>query len=369
MPSLRPIYPAIHLAVACLILAMGLRTWLVIGWIEPVTVAGSSMVPTLQNGDRLWIDRTALLWHRPQRWEVVVARNPYDASELCVKRIVGLPGEQVALRDGDVLVEGAVVVKSIAAQRALRQIVHREERSDRRWHAEQATGWRWDETSWQHRAQSGSQPNRDIQWLHYQQRPAQPITDDVPSNAGLSRKLHLVDDFFLSAELIVQGSGSLRLTIDDGTATAAINLRLPEGQLTLVASKQRSSVWRLSARSLERLVRGKVQVEFSNFDQQLLLVIDQHVELRRPWPRTKAAGTARPVSIGAQGLSVRLRNLTLYRDLYHSSQAVGAPPPQVAHWQLGPDDYFLLGDNAPVSLDSRLWGPVSGRLLVGKPLP
>ncbi|NOY43332.1 MAG: hypothetical protein GXP26_16045 [Planctomycetes bacterium] len=35
---------------------------------------------------------------------------------------------------------------------------------------------------------------------------------------------------------------------------------------------------------------------------------------------------------------------------------------------LGRGEYFLLGDNAPISVDSRRWGPVPGRLLLGKPV-
>jgi len=339
------------------------------GLIEPVTVAGSSMVPALQSGDRLWIDRTAMLWRPPQRWEVVVARNPVDAIELCIKRIVGLPGERVALRDGNVLVDGAVVVKTFAEQLALRQRVQREVlppmgASDQRWQSGTTTHWRFNGRVWQHSAHL----NKTLDWLRYEHPRAEPITDDVVTNVGLTRRLNLVDEFMLSAEVRVQGEGVLCLALDDGSTTVQVNLRLPESELVVVEGERGRFVERISALSRERLVRGKVRIEFSNFDQQLLLAIDGHVELRRRWPQAKAAGTARPVSIGAQGLDVEIGSLTLYRDVYHSSHAVGAPPPRAAQWPLGPDEYFLLGDNAPVSLDSRLWGPVPARLLVGKPL-
>jgi len=364
MLSLRPLFSAIRLTVACLILAIGLRTWLVMGWIEPVTVAGCSMVPTLQGGERLWIDRTARLWSQPQRWEVVVARNPTDATELCIKRIVALPGEHVSLRDGNVFVDGAVVVKSLDEQVALRQILDSKDHSDQRWRPALASGWRWNEQTWQYQDQ-----HRDsIDWLRYQHPRSQPITDDVPYNTGLTRRLSLVNEFMLTAELSVQGTGWVRLAIDDGTSTAQVDLHWPGGQMTVIESKGHSSGLQLSARSRARLARGKVQIEFSNFDQQLLLAIDGHVELRRPWPKSKAAGTARPFSLGAQNLDLSIRELTLYRDTYHSGHAVGVSPRLPTSWQLGPREYFLLGDNAPLALDSRLWGPIPGRLLVGKPL-
>ena len=336
-------FPALRLAVGCLILAIGLRTWLVMGLIEPVTVAGSSMVPSLRSGDRLWVDRASQFWRSAKRWDVVVARNPQDGEGLCIKRIVGLPGEHIALLDGDVFVDDAVVVKTRDERRALRRLVHRT-------FARKKTRWQLDTGVWQ-----------------YQHPGLQPITDDVADNVGLTRKLNLVDEFLLVAELRVQGAGTLCLTLDDGTTMAQVELGLPGGEMTVVESGDRKVVGQLSMLSRERLGRGKVQLEFSNFDQQLILVIDGQVEFCRPWPGGQAAGTARPMSIGGRGLDLWLGELALYRDIYYSSHAVGTAPPPAIQWQLGPDEYFLLGDNPPISLDCRLWGPVPGRLLVGRP--
>jgi signal peptidase I len=43
----------------------------------------------------------------PRRWDLIVFRNPEDGSTVYVKRLVGLPGEEVAIRDGDVWIDGA----------------------------------------------------------------------------------------------------------------------------------------------------------------------------------------------------------------------------------------------------------------------
>jgi signal peptidase I len=94
----------------CLV-ALVTHTWLVMGLVVPVTVSGSSMAPTLQSTHRLLIDRTAFAFRGPQRWEVVVFRSPQDSRQLCVKRVVGLPGETVSLVEGDVLVDGKRVRK------------------------------------------------------------------------------------------------------------------------------------------------------------------------------------------------------------------------------------------------------------------
>jgi len=133
MPKLRPLYTAIRLAVACLLLSIGLRTWLVMGLIEPVTVAGSSMAPTLKPGDPLVIYRNAWQWRQPRRWELVVACNPAHGEELCVKRIVGLPGETIALRDGRVTVDGRAVMQSLGRGFTLRHLAGRSTWQGRRW--------------------------------------------------------------------------------------------------------------------------------------------------------------------------------------------------------------------------------------------
>lgn len=69
-----------------------------------VLVAGSSMQPTLEDGDLLLLDRQAYQHGvTPQRGDVVVVRR---AHEYLVKRIVGLPGETVEVASGIVLVNG-----------------------------------------------------------------------------------------------------------------------------------------------------------------------------------------------------------------------------------------------------------------------
>jgi signal peptidase I len=67
-------------------------------------VLGDSMLPTLASGDLLLVDKNAYKTTEPHRGDIVVARN---ASSLIVKRIVGLPGEEVEVRKGTVYVNNA----------------------------------------------------------------------------------------------------------------------------------------------------------------------------------------------------------------------------------------------------------------------
>jgi signal peptidase I len=71
-----------------------------------------SMAPTLkgtapENGDWILTEKVSYWFRAPRRWEIVTFRNP-DGMQV-MKRVAGLPGENVALRDGRVEIDGAVV--------------------------------------------------------------------------------------------------------------------------------------------------------------------------------------------------------------------------------------------------------------------
>jgi signal peptidase I len=73
--------------------------------ITSVIVQGRSMVPTLQDGERYLLDRWSYYYRLPERGDVVVLRDP-GHQDLAIKRIVGMPGDTIQLRDGVVMVNG-----------------------------------------------------------------------------------------------------------------------------------------------------------------------------------------------------------------------------------------------------------------------
>ena len=111
---------ACRLVVGVGVVALLMHTWLLMGLVVPVTVAGSSMAPTLEEPQRLLVDRTAYAFREPRRWEIVVFRSPVDARLLCVKRVVGLPGETVSLEGGDVLINGRRIAKPLDVEYDIR---------------------------------------------------------------------------------------------------------------------------------------------------------------------------------------------------------------------------------------------------------
>ena len=73
--------------------------------ISVVEVQGRSMVPTLKDGERYFLNRLAFYVRTPARGELVVLRDP-GHEDCAVKRIVGCPGDSLLIQDGAVYVNG-----------------------------------------------------------------------------------------------------------------------------------------------------------------------------------------------------------------------------------------------------------------------
>ena len=95
--------------------ALTLAAALVVAWIirstiiEPFVVVGASMDPTFSTGQFLLVDRLTYDFKAPQRDDVIVFKYPNDPSQDYIKRIIGLPGETVVIRDGAVSIEAPSV--------------------------------------------------------------------------------------------------------------------------------------------------------------------------------------------------------------------------------------------------------------------
>lgn len=100
----------IRILLIALVLAFFIRTFIA----EPRFIPSASMVPTLNLGDRLVIEKISYHLHPPQRSDIVVFQVPvalqeesgYSADQAFIKRVIGLPGDQIALRAGKVYRNG-----------------------------------------------------------------------------------------------------------------------------------------------------------------------------------------------------------------------------------------------------------------------
>jgi signal peptidase I len=114
------------LLVTALIIAVVIKTFL----IQPFWIPSESMLPTIQVNDRVMVNKLAYKWGEPQRGDVVVFRDPREEEveetipeavirsvleavgirtrghEDLIKRVIGLPGETVEVKDNRVVING-----------------------------------------------------------------------------------------------------------------------------------------------------------------------------------------------------------------------------------------------------------------------
>jgi signal peptidase I len=87
--------------------------------IQSSVVLYSSMEPNLHEGQRIIISKTAYWCGEPQRGDIIVFPNPNNPNEEYIKRIIGMPGEILEIKDGIVYIhkaDGATLVLGILCQ-------------------------------------------------------------------------------------------------------------------------------------------------------------------------------------------------------------------------------------------------------------
>ena len=80
---------------------------------QTVTMQESSMEPTLSVGDRFFMNRVVYKLSSPKRGDIIVFRtNASDDAALHIRRVIGLPGETVQIRDGQIYIDGELYDES-----------------------------------------------------------------------------------------------------------------------------------------------------------------------------------------------------------------------------------------------------------------
>jgi signal peptidase I len=90
-----------------ILVALAISIFLVIFVIQPVKVEGTSMQPHLTDQDRIFVNRFIYRFSDIHRGDVVVFRYPKDHSKSFIKRVMGIPGDEVEIREGAVVVNGS----------------------------------------------------------------------------------------------------------------------------------------------------------------------------------------------------------------------------------------------------------------------
>lgn len=77
--------------------------------LAPFRVVGSSMVNTLHDGELIIVSKVEYYFGDPERGDIVVFHPPHDEEEYYIKRVIGVPGDEVEIKGGEVYVNGEMV--------------------------------------------------------------------------------------------------------------------------------------------------------------------------------------------------------------------------------------------------------------------
>jgi signal peptidase I len=73
---------------------------------QPVKVEGGSMEPGLEDQERIFINKLVYRWEKIERGDIIVFRYPRDPRKSFIKRVIGIPGDQVRISYGHVYING-----------------------------------------------------------------------------------------------------------------------------------------------------------------------------------------------------------------------------------------------------------------------
>ncbi len=403
----------------------------------------NARVAPRNEGDQLLVQKLAYEFRDPHRWEVVVFQNQKDPAQAYVKRVAGLPKEQIKIREGDLFVNDQLMRKPFNIQRAVRIPVsdyfHQPDDDDPDWRSrwsvvKDSQHWQLDEDSISFRTPDGD-PSSSMNWLLYEhwirtggnhvtripftnwpaevsvpadprlryenselisvgtftafekrqwqqksddpefrqaletlyeQSHVSPIVDDYGYNFYENRKHFMQHDLMLSMTISkLKGSGKFEAQLTDGAEVFRLVVHSESKEMTLHQTDQDQPIWTIPFAFPEGA--NSLEIEFSLFDQQVVVAVNG-TPVHKPIayiPGRKHEPLRRPARIGAQNLYFELTALRIYRDVYYTTKS--EDPDEI--YQLESDEFFVLGDNSPVSVDSRVWEnhAVPRRALIGKP--
>jgi len=91
------------------VLTVLLGAILVVLLYQPVQVEGTSMLPLLQNNERIVVNKIVYHVESIHRGDIIVFHYPLDPAESFIKRVIGLPGDWISIKDGQVYVNGMLL--------------------------------------------------------------------------------------------------------------------------------------------------------------------------------------------------------------------------------------------------------------------
>ena len=101
--------PVVAVWVRDLLVSLAISAFIIIFLYQPVKVEGTSMMPGLEDQERIFVNKFVYRWEPIARGDIVVFRYPRDTSKSYIKRVIGIAGDKVRIDNGQVYVNGQAI--------------------------------------------------------------------------------------------------------------------------------------------------------------------------------------------------------------------------------------------------------------------
>jgi len=304
--------------------------------------------------DRILVDKLLPFFRDPKRWEIWVFVYPLDRSERYIKRVVGMPGEQLKILNGDIYTRGSskeewkIQRKPTKVQREMWREV---------WSSEEAPAagdfWALEgfkDSKGTLAAAGKARASTRAQVLDaYEDGYPPALRRALRESAGHPRGQTPVRDMRLRFEiepnaqvrtvsvLLAWGSDQVRVEISgpagDGEAHAFFN----DKPVSAAPARLPLDAWS--------------EIEVFRADEAMELSIDGRTCLRHEFESTNLGGANR-VTFETEGGAAQIRSIRLDRDVHYTNQ-IGSQT--FTSEEVPPGHYLMLGDNSIESSDGRAW--------------
>lgn len=350
-------------------------------------VTTPSMEPTIHGASDGFPGEKVLVGFGPlfdrselERFDLVVIQRSDGGTPLC-KRLVGLPGDRLQFVGGDLLVNGARLSPTAPRPPWIGVFDQARDTFDEHFHYSKSGPWAWSPTGELELNATGIARGAELGMMLFQRELNDTVRrGDGTLDPGLLQvnDARLVLDFRLEEAL---GDGRLRFRLVEDGDRFEVELGAADGQTELSLVRKPGDTLLASAPAPE-LGNGWWRLAFENRDDQLAVELTplngapdaEPLRVTAQYSGNRAFSGLLPegissiaprVAFGGTGVRVQFRAVRIFRDVFWVSTGDWGSRPVI---ELGPNEYFAVGDNSANSLDSRHWGPLEGRELVGRPL-
>ncbi len=101
--------PVLAVWIRDLMISLAISAFIIIFLYQPVKVEGTSMMPSLDDQERIFVNKFVYRWEPIERGDIVVFRYPRDPSKSYIKRVIGVSGDRIRIDAGQVFVNGEAI--------------------------------------------------------------------------------------------------------------------------------------------------------------------------------------------------------------------------------------------------------------------